>query len=166
MHSGEGYQPQEAISHTEGENPGSYLPAEAISHKRKRKGRASESSGNSSGNHNFFQQAPQVGANIACLFADDECIPLWPQYVCTETEGTFLRVGGREAWMLKILAASKRTVGRADDPCKHVLRKLSHKEGRHVAGELVRDLQGKLRDAVATAKKNVGGLAREPSQRL
>ena len=102
----EGDAEQEAISHAVGEKPFPSLQAEAISHKnaeetmlqrRKRKGAVSESSGNSSGHHIIFTQAPPVDGDVACIFVEDECIPLWPQYACTVSGGAFLRLGARDA---------------------------------------------------------------------
>ena len=123
---------------------------------RKRKAHASESSGASSKSlkgEGHFRQAPPNDGKLECVFVQGECIPLWPQYLSRSCEGHFLRVGPREAWVLKILAMSKRNLSRVDDAVGHDESKMSNKEGRKLAAEVCRDLLSKLQQAIALAKK-------------
>ena len=169
MHFNEGDAEQEAISHTVDERPCPSLQAEAISHKndegpmqqgRKRKGAVRESSGNSSGNHTIFSQEPPLDRAVDCIFVDDECIPLWPQYACTVSEGTFLRLGDREAWWMQMFAACKKTLDLPDNLYKPEPRISGLHCSRLVGAEFIRYLVGKLRAAVATAKKKYPKRAR------
>ena len=154
-----GYEAKQAISHTGGE-------IEAISHERdsvtkppgrKRKAPASESSGPSSKRstkcEQVFTPASPKDGKVECIFVQDECIPLWPQYLSNVCEGHFLRVGARETWMLKVLLTSKRLVSRGDEQHEPKENKLSNKDGRKLAASICRDLVKKLQRAVAKAKK-------------
>ena len=157
----ETYAEQEAISHTVGEKPGVYLMEEAIGHKndeetmqkgRKRKGAASESSGNPRGNHSIFSQLKPYDGVIGCFFVDETWIPMWPQYAYTGSKGIFLRLGTREAWLLQMIVARKKRMRRSDDPCKDESRKGIFRGTKSVAKELVRDLIGQFREALPTDK--------------
>ena len=56
--------------------------------------------------------------------------------------------------MRKMASTCKNVGGRSDDPGKDDSRKMSHKVVRRVLAELIRDLLGKFRGALAEAKKN------------
>ena len=53
---------------------------------------------------------------LKCIFVDDECIPLWPQYSQkatgkeTPAAGTFIRVGPGETWLLQLMTAFRKRV--------------------------------------------------------
>ena len=98
-----------------------------------------------------FIQADGRDCMLQCIFADGECIPLWPQYVHRTTEWKFVRVDRQEPWVIQLIVASRKYVLRGYEPQKHVDK---HKPfARSLISQVCNDLLREFRRAVVEAKK-------------
>ena len=66
-----------------------------------------------------FTPASGTDGMLQCLFVDDECIPLWPQYKHRITGENFIKVGAKESWVLQLMVASRKSVLRGYEEHKH-----------------------------------------------
>ena len=63
-----------------------------------------------------FQPASATANVLRCIFVDEECIPLWPQYLHRAYPGTFIKFGTRERWLTNFMAVSRKSILRGYEP--------------------------------------------------
>ena len=56
-----------------------------------------------------FTAASGTDGPVQCIFVEEECIPLWPQYVHKPTLSKFIRVGPTESWLLLLISAMRKS---------------------------------------------------------
>ena len=52
---------------------------------------------------------------MQCIFVEEECIPLWPQYEHITTAGKFIRVGPTESWLLLLMCSMRKSALQGDE---------------------------------------------------
>ena len=57
-----------------------------------------------------FTAVSGTDGSMQCIFVEEECIPLWPQYVHRTTAENFIKVGAKESWVLQLMVASRKSV--------------------------------------------------------
>ena len=53
---------------------------------------------------------------MRCAFIEDECIPMWPQYVSSPSKDKFIKVSYCEAWVGRLMQAVKKSLMQGCDP--------------------------------------------------
>ena len=64
----------------------------------------------------IFSPAAPTDGMMQCIFIENDCIPLWPLYTHRSQEGSFIRVGPDEYWVIQSLVAFRRTLQKGCEP--------------------------------------------------
>ena len=103
-----------------------------------------------------FQPASATANSLRCIFVDEECIPLWPQYLHRFYPGKFIRFGTREPWLTNFMAVSRKSILRGYEPQDRGEKDKAEKDkalSRVLVKSVCNELSLELRRVLAEARR-------------